>query len=125
MENTILPGAANQIPVELLAGSGTRLQQKITAAGNKPVDQRKSDLREAAQEFEAIFIAYMLKVMRETIEESGLTDGGPGKAIYTELFDQQISRSLASRGALGLSDLLYDNLVESAAHSRESMESPG
>jgi murein DD-endopeptidase MepM/ murein hydrolase activator NlpD len=67
-------------------------------------------LRAVATEFEALFLGYMLNVMRETVDESGLTEKGPGASIYTELFDQEVSRSLATRGALGISDLLIRRL---------------
>lgn len=71
-------------------------------------------LREAAKEFEALFIAQMLSVMRETIEESGLTEQAPGQSVYAELFDQELARTLAGRGALGISDMLLHKLSEQA-----------
>ncbi len=74
-----------------------------------------SNLKEAAQEFEALFLNHMLSVMRESIEESGLTEKGPGQDIYTELFDQEVARSLAKRGALGIADLLIRNLSDPSA----------
>ena len=120
MQNTILPGNPNPLPVELLPGAGNRLQGKIQAARELSGAQREGELRKVSQEFEAIFIAYMLKVMRETIEESGLMKEGFGKTIYTEMFDQEVAQSLAKRGTLGISDLLYRNLVENVV--REDSE---
>ncbi len=76
---------------------------------------RASSLKEAAQEFEALFLSHMLSVMRESIEESGLTDKGPGQDIYTQLFDEEVARGLAKRGALGIADLLMRNLSDPAA----------
>lgn len=75
--------------------------------GNTDDRQR---LQNAAKEFEAIFLSYMLSVMRQTIEESGVTEKGMGAGIYTELFDQEVARSLADRGALGITDLLVKRL---------------
>ncbi len=121
MQNTILPGSPNQVPIELLMGAGNRLQGKIHAARETSGERQRSELRKVSQEFEAIFIAYMLKVMRETIEESGLTQGGLGKSIYTELFDQEIAQSLAKRGTLGISDMLYRNLIDSV-DTKDSVE---
>jgi murein DD-endopeptidase MepM/ murein hydrolase activator NlpD len=58
--------------------------------------------------------------MRDTIEESGLADDvGFGKSIYTELFDQELSRSVAQRGALGIADLLYNRLAQNTAADQE------
>ncbi|MCK7492384.1 MAG: hypothetical protein MZW92_12855 [Comamonadaceae bacterium] len=63
------------------------------AAQGKRVDGKSADIKKAAQEFEAVFVSYLLKVMRETIEESGESEGGFGKTIYTELFDQELSEA--------------------------------
>ncbi|MDR1728390.1 MAG: peptidoglycan DD-metalloendopeptidase family protein [Acidobacteriota bacterium] len=81
-----------------------------TAAGVPRQGQDDAALKKAARDFEAVFINQLLKVMRETIEESG--EGGLGKGIYTELFDQEIAVSMAERGALGIGDLIYKSLSE-------------
>lgn len=100
-----------QIPANILTNPGTRLEAQIRAVRGLPDEKFASELKAASQEFEAVFIAYLLKVMRDTIEESGLMDGGFGKSIYTELFDQEVSLTIARRGMLGMSDLLYQNLL--------------
>ncbi|MGD0308295.1 MAG: peptidoglycan DD-metalloendopeptidase family protein [Acidobacteriota bacterium] len=73
-----------------------------------------AQLQDAAKEFEAMFLSHMLTVMRDTIDDSGLTEKGPGQDIYTEMFDQELARNLAKRGALGISDLLMRNLSNQA-----------
>ena len=82
-------------------------------------EKSKAELKKVAEEFEAVFIAQLLKIMRDTIEESGLEGGGFGKSIYTELFDQEIALSMAHRGAIGIGDIIYKSLAdkESAANS--------
>jgi murein DD-endopeptidase MepM/ murein hydrolase activator NlpD len=110
MSDTFLTNPMGQVTPDLLIHSENRLEGSVRAAQSVSGEKQKSELKKVAQEFEAIFIAQMLKVMRETIEESGLMDGGFGKSIYTELFDQEVSVSLARRGALGISDILYRNL---------------
>ena len=79
----------------------------------------RAALKKASEEFEAVFIGQLLKVMRETIEESGAESGGFGKGIYTDLFDQEIARSMAHRGALGIGDIIYKSLTE-----KENVYSP-
>jgi murein DD-endopeptidase MepM/ murein hydrolase activator NlpD len=111
MTDSSLISSLNQVPTDILTSSGSRLENKIQAAQNASSSaKQKSELKKVAQEFEAVFIAHLLKVMRETIEESGLLEGGFGKSIYTELFDQEVSLSLAKRGTLGISNLLYQSL---------------
>jgi murein DD-endopeptidase MepM/ murein hydrolase activator NlpD len=110
MSDSSLISPLNQIPVDVLTSSGSSLESRIHAAQSASSAKQKGELKKAAQEFEAVFIAHMLKVMRETIEESGLLEGGFGKSIYTELFDQEVSLSLAKRGALGISNILERSL---------------
>jgi murein DD-endopeptidase MepM/ murein hydrolase activator NlpD len=110
MADSSLVNPMNQIPVDWLTSSGSRLENKIAAARSGSATNQKAELEKVSEEFEAIFIAQLLKVMRETIEDSGLLESGFGKSIYTELFDQEVSLNLARRGTLGISNLLYQSL---------------
>jgi murein DD-endopeptidase MepM/ murein hydrolase activator NlpD len=65
---------------------------------------------EVAREFEAIFIGYTLKVMRESVGSSGLFEDSPGKDIYMEMMDQEIARAIASRKGFGLADQIRRSL---------------
>jgi flagellar protein FlgJ len=104
----------NQVPTDVLISSGGRFDNRLHASRGPASSRQNGELKKAAQEFEAIFIAQMLKVMRETIEESGLTEGGFGKSVYTELFDQELSLNLARNGTLGIADLLEKRLTSTA-----------
>jgi murein DD-endopeptidase MepM/ murein hydrolase activator NlpD len=114
VENSSSISPLTQVPTDILTSQGGRLEDKIRIAQGSTGGGQKQALKKVSQEFEAIFIGQLLKVMRETIEESGLFGGGFGKSIYTELFDQEIALSMARRGALGISDLLYRNLADKA-----------
>jgi murein DD-endopeptidase MepM/ murein hydrolase activator NlpD len=113
----------NQVPTDLLTSSGSRFENRLHAAKGPASARQNGELKKAAQEFEAIFIAQMLKVMRETIEESGLTEGGFGKSVYTELFDQELSLNLARNGTLGIANLLEQRLASTA--DIEGKHNPG
>jgi Rod binding domain-containing protein len=84
---------------------------EIKQKGKSNSQDDVAKLKSSAQEFEALFLGYMLNVMRSTIEESDLTEKGLGQSTYTELFDQEVARSLAKRRALGIADLLVRNLT--------------
>lgn len=60
----------------------------------------------AAREFEAIFIAQLLRIMRESGGQSDAASGTAGNDIYTSMLDQEMARALASKGGLGLADLI-------------------
>jgi murein DD-endopeptidase MepM/ murein hydrolase activator NlpD len=110
MQDLPVRGLPLHVPTDILSRSPERLQNRLRAAEGADAARRDSELKKASREFESIFVAYLLKVMRDTIEESGLTEGGLGKGIYTELFDQEVSRGIAQHGALGIAELLYGRL---------------
>jgi murein DD-endopeptidase MepM/ murein hydrolase activator NlpD len=112
MQDALAARLLNHSGMEALNRQTVQALQKGngTAAGDSP-----EALRAVAKEFESLFLNHMLSVMRQTIDDSGLTEKGPGEGIYTELFDQEVARSLAGRGALGISDLLVRKLSDQVA----------
>ena len=61
-----------------------------------------------AKQFDALFINQMLKQMRESMPQDGMLDSSQGR-MYTSMFDQQVSQSLATRG-VGVADMLLRHL---------------
>jgi len=66
-------------------------------------------LREAARQFESVFIQMALKSMRQASPESGLMNTDQTK-LYRDLYDQQMGLELSKRSKLGLSDMLERQL---------------
>jgi len=67
-------------------------------------------LRKACSELESLFIAYLLKEMRATIPKSDFINGGKAEEIYTSMLDSEMARELSSKGGIGLSSILLDQL---------------
>jgi flagellar protein FlgJ len=78
--------------------------------GVKKIDEGK--LKKTCGDFESIFISQMLKEMRKSIPKSGLLDGGGQQDMYLGLFDEELSRSMAKRGGIGLGKILYQNIMK-------------
>ena len=80
------------------------------------LEREKLKLRKATQEFESFFTASMLKSMRQTIpknEQEGAVGGsGLGKDIFQSMFDEELSKKMATGSHGGLGDILYQNLVK-------------
>jgi flagellar protein FlgJ len=68
-------------------------------------------VKEVAEQFESLFTQMMLKSMREATSslESGLFESDQ-MDTYQGMFDQQLSLDLSRHGALGLSDILVQQL---------------
>lgn len=89
------------------------LERLKHSAGQDPAGQ----LREAANQFEALFLHRMMQAMRDAVPRSGLTDSSRMR-FYQSLHDQQLAQHLAGRG-LGLAEQLVEQLSEHL-HPRES-----
>ena len=64
----------------------------------------RAALRQAAGQFEALFMQQLLKSMRDAMPRSGMFDG-PGQDVYVGMLDQQLSQSLANRPG-GLAEII-------------------
>lgn len=69
-------------------------------------------LRQAAEEFEAIFLNMMMQSMREATGKSELFDSSQTEQMQA-MYDQQLARHLATRG-IGLADQLVQQLQQGA-----------
>ena len=96
------------------AGSGA-------GAALKPAEVAR--LRRAAQEFEAIFLEHMLRTARQT-PGKGLFPSGAGHEVYQGMADQELARSVAGGGGVGLSDLLVRYLLRTGRRNPSSVPAP-
>ena len=67
---------------------------------------------QAAQDFEAVFISEMIKPMFETVDVDDTFGGGKGEEVFRGLMVQELGKSLAKRGGLGLSDHVNAELLK-------------
>jgi len=78
----------------------------VNAAGGAGNPAR---VRELAAEFEAMFIALMLRQMRESMSLAGEDDEpGFGRTPFAETFDVELGRHLAASGGIGLASLIVE-----------------
>jgi flagellar protein FlgJ len=73
-------------------------------AGDKEVSE--DVIREAAAQFESIFIKMMLQSMREASLAEDEIFSSPAMEQYRDLMDHQLSMDMASKGGIGLADQL-------------------
>jgi flagellar protein FlgJ len=91
---------------------------------------RNSELRKVTQEFEAVFVGYLLRVMRSTVDSSEEESESLGKGIYLEMFDQEIALHIARNRSLGIGEMMFRQLVgdghpqEDPSHASRTLSSP-
>jgi len=83
-----------------------------TLKSTKPLGPDKTDaqLRAACTEMESLFITYLLKEMRATVDKSGFISGGQAEEIFTSLLDVELSKKISGAGGIGLSSILLEQL---------------
>jgi flagellar protein FlgJ len=81
---------------------------KLSAKENSP-----EAIKGVAKQFEAVFVAMMLKSMRDATHSEGMFDNEASK-MYTSMFDQQISQKIAAGKGIGLADMLTRQLSKAA-----------
>jgi flagellar protein FlgJ len=91
---------------------GSTIPKSASSPGFQAPKLDKEKLKKACGEIESLFISQMLQFMRRTIPQSGLLGNGPGKDIYETLFDQELSKSLAKKGGMGLGNMIYKQMIK-------------
>jgi len=82
-------------------------------------DLPKQDIERVASEFESLFIYYLLKAMRETIIKSTLLGNTRGEEIYRAMLDEELAKSIARAGGIGLRELILQSLKREDSPSLE------
>lgn len=76
-----------------------------------------SKAEEAAQEFEAVFIAEMLKPMFEGIKHDGEFGGGKGEEVFHGMLVEEYGKLLAQTGGIGVADSVRDTMIQMQAEA--------
>ncbi len=67
-------------------------------------------LRDVANDFEEVFVNLLLKEMRKTVGDGGLTEKSHQQKIFEGMLDEGYAENIADVGGLGLSDMIYEQL---------------
>ena len=102
------------------------LRHGVARAQGAEGETRLLELKKATQEFEAVFIGYMLKVMRSTVEPADDEEGSAlGKDVYLSMFDQEIALQMARNSSLGIGEMMYRQLEQTVKETKTLSGAPG
>jgi len=87
-----------------------RLGNNFKSVKPSAADQADPKLQDACREMESLFLSYLLKEMRATINKSGFISGGKAEEIFTSLLDVELSKKMSAAGGIGLSAILLQQL---------------
>ena len=71
-------------------------------------DGQKQALKQAAHQFEAVFMNMLMKSMRDSLPKDGALDSDTSRT-YTSMLDQQMAQKLSDKG-VGLADMIVKQL---------------
>jgi murein DD-endopeptidase MepM/ murein hydrolase activator NlpD len=106
---------------------GTANTPNVSAIQRGLEPTARDALKAATEEFEGMFLSYLLKVMRSTLESEDENELSMGKDIYTSMFDNEIALTIARTRSLGIGEMMYRQLQEgeqAGRHPQQSSERP-
>ncbi len=88
-------------------------QNQVTSLNKSNLSdvEKEKKLREACEGFESIFIQKMWQQMRATLPQENPLVGREEK-FWQSMYDQELSKKMASSGGIGLADMMYDQLSQ-------------
>jgi peptidoglycan hydrolase FlgJ len=103
-----------------MTGMTNKLQEaQIQANKSANVKDPKylSQIKNVSQQFESIFLNYMLQQMRKTVPQDSLIGDSPAKDMFMGMHDDELSKELSKAGGIGLAAMLYSQLSGQGVHS--------
>lgn len=101
-----MDGLATPLPLPGSPLTG-KTPQRTTQNG-----QTNAAIRQAAEDYEALFLAEMLAPIFETLETDGPFGGGNAERIFRSLLVQEYGKSLAESGGVGIADAVERELLK-------------
>jgi flagellar protein FlgJ len=97
--------------IDISFGNGVTLDTPAEAQANKLISNDNTAARhqlvQAGRQFEAYFISYLLKVMRETVPQGAIANK-PG-AYFHSFYDQEIGIRAAESGGIGFTRMVQEH----------------
>jgi flagellar protein FlgJ len=81
--------------------------------------ESEKELREACQNFEAIFLNMMFKSMRNSIQKSDFMGESFATQVYEDMLYENFADEAAKGQGLGLGEMLYKQLSQNLKNSED------
>ncbi len=88
--------------------------QKI---GNPKATADNTKAREAAEDFEAVFLTEMFRPLFESVEVDPVFGGGKGEEVFRGFMVQEYGKQIAKQGGVGLSHQVMQELLRTQEQS--------
>lgn len=94
-----------------------QMDQALKSAFQKPTPnlhnaKSMQAAREAAVEFEAMFLSQMVEQMFTDIKTDGYFGGGQGEKMFRSMLSQEYGREMAEKGGIGIADMVQKEILK-------------
>jgi Rod binding domain-containing protein len=102
---------------QLLSNSNGQAQASKLSAAKASLELARTNggdekaAREAAEQFEAVFISQFLAPMFETVSTEGPFGGGHAESVYRGFMVEEIGKAVAKNGGFGIADTVYGEIL--------------
>ena len=105
----------------LLGANNAQTVRAFDKINSNAADKDIQKLEAAAEDFEAVFLAEMMKPMFETVKVDETFGGGKGEEVFRSFLVQEYGKILASTGKVGISDHVKQALIDIQEGAAKSM----
>jgi len=79
-------------------------------------------MRQAAQEFEAVFLSQMFGHVFESMKTDGAFGGGHGEKVFRTLLVDEYGKTMARAGGIGIADAVLQQMLRNQEARPEAQE---
>jgi flagellar protein FlgJ len=102
-------------PVDLKLAAMAKDEASLDKLRNAVNPRDRQQIKQSAEDFESLFLNIVLKSMRDTVQKSGLIDGGNAEDIYKSMLDDEYSKMMATQRKTGLANEIERFLLTAVA----------
>ena len=86
--------------------------QPVMPAPAGPSGPSRSDIAKTAEEFEAVFLGEMSKLMLESVEMGDEFSGGHAEQMFRGILAEKLGGEIARRGGVGLAPAVMEQMIK-------------
>ncbi len=90
--------------------TGTQALDAIARTARSGQGYDKTAAREAAEQFEAVFLATVFDGLFQGVKTDGPFGGGQSEQMFRSLLNQEYAKSVAAQGGIGIADKVMSEL---------------
>lgn len=73
---------------------------------------RRGQAKQAAGQFEAVFVGEMTKIMLDSVPKDDRFGGGNAESIYSGMLAEQMGKSIAQKGGIGIAPKVMNEIIK-------------